>query len=511
MIRYVSLLCKMFGPEKGQRHGYPGHPELEQAMCRLYARTGNPSHLAFAKYLVETRGVLEPDLGYRSYFVWEAEQRKDPYFHRAVCDRIDDGRYAQWHAPLHDQDSILGHAVRAMYLITAAADFGGDSLEDARRLWTDAVDNKMYSTGGFGSVPRNEGFSDIPHFLPNSQDEGGCYAETCASIGAMMVSERLLSYRLDGKVRDVLERCLLNTVLGGASLDGQQFYYDNPLATWGENKSERSDWFEVSCCPPNLARTMGLLGGYTWSTQLDETENVIHLDVYLYLSAKRQILLPDGRSANVTMSSEMPWQCKTVVSLEAPGTWSWIVNLPHPDYAEDFVISGAQGCVSEVAGYNSCDVASRSSLSVSFSMPIRFLSPHPDTHQDTLTLTRGAIVYTAESVDNHDLDERSPHFARVGIKQDANIEEMPMEIHGISMMGLRIKPVYLKQWLGKVDIGSTRAVTDSAVRSWTPVEHGMTMVPFFARSNRGGAGRLRTAFSRVSCSDVQREDQPVRL
>lgn len=44
--------------------------------------------------------------------------------------------------------------MRALYLTTAAADLGGEFLEDAHRLWTDAVDKKMYATGGIGSRPR---------------------------------------------------------------------------------------------------------------------------------------------------------------------------------------------------------------------------------------------------------------------------------------------------------------------------------------------------------------------
>jgi DUF1680 family protein len=62
--------------------------------------------------------------------------------------------YNQSHVPLHEQDAILGHSVRAFYLTTAAADLGGEYLEDAKRLWQDAVDHKMYATGGFGTEPR---------------------------------------------------------------------------------------------------------------------------------------------------------------------------------------------------------------------------------------------------------------------------------------------------------------------------------------------------------------------
>jgi DUF1680 family protein len=63
-------------------------------------------------------------------------------------------RYSQSHLPLINQETIEGHSVRALYLTTAAADFGQEFLGVAKRLWDDAVDKKMYATGGLGSRPR---------------------------------------------------------------------------------------------------------------------------------------------------------------------------------------------------------------------------------------------------------------------------------------------------------------------------------------------------------------------
>jgi hypothetical protein len=71
-----------------------------------------------------------------------------------TMDSIDEQEYNQSHLPIHEQMTILGHSVRAFYLTTAAADVGGAFVDDARRLWDDAVGKKMYPTGGFGSEPR---------------------------------------------------------------------------------------------------------------------------------------------------------------------------------------------------------------------------------------------------------------------------------------------------------------------------------------------------------------------
>lgn len=60
----------------------------------------------------------------------------------------------------------------------------------------------------------------------------------------MMTSERILSHGLDGRVRDVMELCLLNAVLGGGALNGRQFSYANKQATYEDEVATRADWFE---------------------------------------------------------------------------------------------------------------------------------------------------------------------------------------------------------------------------------------------------------------------------
>lgn len=111
-------------------------------------------------------------------------------------------RYQQAHKPIIEQETIEGHAVRAMYLLTAVSDLVRvDKSEDAEskrtaveRLWNNMVQKKMYLTGGIGAIKQWEGFG-IDYFLPSGTDEGGCYSETCASIGVMMLAERLLQVR----------------------------------------------------------------------------------------------------------------------------------------------------------------------------------------------------------------------------------------------------------------------------------------------------------------------------
>lgn len=108
----------------------------------------------------------------------------------------------QAHLPIKEQQTIEGHSVRAMYLLTAVADVirmdqlnavsKSQNIQRALyRLWDNMVQRKMYVTGGIGAIKQWEGFGS-DYFLPQGTDDGGCYAETCASIGVMMLAERML-------------------------------------------------------------------------------------------------------------------------------------------------------------------------------------------------------------------------------------------------------------------------------------------------------------------------------
>jgi len=197
---YVDLLCKTFGSDPGQTHGYPGHPEIELALLRLYDRTEVPRYLTLAKYFITERGNPTGCNG-RHYFDVEAEARgADPNMKPAFYPEPRSLWYHQAHLPIAEQQTIEGHSVRAMYLLTSVADLvrieqGHNDLRIATyRLWRNMINQKMYLTGGIGAIKQWEGFG-LDYYLPQGTSEGGCYSETCAAIGVMMLAQRLLQVR----------------------------------------------------------------------------------------------------------------------------------------------------------------------------------------------------------------------------------------------------------------------------------------------------------------------------
>lgn len=206
MNRYVDLIDQKFGAGEDKRHGYPGHPEIELALLRLFELTGNDTPLKVARFFIEERGNPKGQDG-RHFYDVESEERGDnskewPAYYPEARSYW----YHQAHLPILEQKEIMGHSVRAMYLLIAVADLvriakddGDDKFAEQYKaametLWSNMVEKKMYLTGGIGAMDQWEGFGN-EYFLPQGTDEGGCYNETCAAIGILMLAERALQAR----------------------------------------------------------------------------------------------------------------------------------------------------------------------------------------------------------------------------------------------------------------------------------------------------------------------------
>jgi hypothetical protein len=275
-IRWADHFDSIFGPNK--RHWVTGHQELELALVKLYKTTKNEKYLKLSHWLLEERGHK-----YAFGYTWTDWK---------------DTAYAQDVLPVREQKEITGHAVRAMYLYTGAADVAaltGDEgyMKAMKTVWEDVVFRNMYITGSIGSSGSNEGFSK-DYDLPNEN----AYCETCASVGMILWNQRMNILTGESKYTDVLERSLYNGALDGLSLTGDRFFYGNPLASNGRHA--RREWFGTACCPANIARLVTSLGDYIYGSS---TEGIW---VNLYIGSNMTVKIVNTE-VSLNMQTNYPW------------------------------------------------------------------------------------------------------------------------------------------------------------------------------------------------------------
>jgi uncharacterized protein len=426
--RQVDLVAKLFGPNEGQKRGYCGHEEIELALVRLYRLTGERRYLDLASYFIDERG--RPP----HYFDVEARARgADPadYWYTTY-------HYNQSHVPVRAQDRVVGHAVRAMYLYCAMADLAAVKedaglLEACRLLWRDLNGKRLYVTGGLGPSEHNEGFT-TDYDLPNET----AYAETCASVGLVFWAHRMALLEGDGRYGDVLEQALYNNSLSGLSLDGERFFYDNPLASRGGH--HRWTWHRCPCCPPNIARLIASLGSYVYSTAPGE------LTAHLYVQSDAQVQV-DGAKVTVRQTSNYPWEGAIAFAVDPETEAEFTLRLRIPSWCRsaELAVNGQRIDVKAVTERGYAAIRRRwqrgDQVALGLAMPVERIYAHPDVQADQgrVALKRGPIVYCVEAVDT----SAPPHLLKLP-RESAIVANLEPDLLGgvatLSGTALAIRP-----------------------------------------------------------------------
>jgi len=384
--RFADHIATQFGREEGKRRGYPGHEEIELALVKLARATGEGRYADLAKYFVDERGA-EPH-----YYDTESKARGEKPRPRHRYDEI------QAHLPVREQSTIEGHAVRACYLFAGAADVAAEAgdvelFEAVKTVWENATTRRMYVTGGVGSTRHGERFT-TDYDLPNRS----AYAETCAAISLVFWAKRMLEVEADARYADVMERALYNGVASGISLDGEKFFYVNPLESAGDH--HRQEWFGCACCPPNIARLYASLGHYAYSVA--DGEAYVHL--YAQGSAAFEM---GGARVSLDVKTAYPWKEKVTlkVSPDKPVEFALALRLPGWCRKPVAKLNGKAVSVKKAdKGYLrlSRKWKKGDKVDLAFPMPIERVESHPKVRADAgrVAIQRGPVVYCLEEVDN---------------------------------------------------------------------------------------------------------------
>ena len=434
----------------GKKDGVPGHEEIEMALVELYRTTGEARYLELAKYFVEARGK-----GYAG-----------------------GSPYHQDHAPLREQQDVVGHAVRAMYLFAGATDVyletGDASLRAALEgLWSNMTAKRQYVTGGIGSRYEGEAFGK-DYELPNER----AYTETCAAIGSIMWSWRMAQIEADAKYADAIEHALYNAVLPGISLDGKTYFYQNPLEDDGTHR--RQPWFHCACCPSNVSRLLASLPGYFYSVSEEG------IWVHLYARNEARITLPDGKEITVRQETDYPWDRNVRIEVDGGGAeFAVFVRVPAWCAGEAVVSTPADA---EVGSGSYTGVRKKwkkgDAIQMTLPMPVRRIACHPHVAENRgrVALQRGPLLFCLEGCDHPGVDLRD-----LVLPLDAKVSASPRTDPDGVLMTLQAEAVVAPPapgWDGKLYRGT---------QSIKPPEPGkrapLAAVPYYSWANRA-AGRM---------------------
>ena len=489
--RLLDVVCRLadhidsvFGPGDNQLHGYPGHPEIELALMRLYDVTQEPRYIALVKYFVEARGT-QPH-----FYDIEYEKRgKTSYWNTyGPAWMVMDKPYSQAHQPISEQPVAIGHAVRFVYLMTGVAHLARLSQDEGKRrdclrLWKNMARRQLYITGGIGSQSSGEAFSS-DYDLPNDT----VYAESCASIGLMMFARRMLEMETDSQYADVMERALYNTVLGGMALDGKHFFYVNPLEVHPKSlkfnhiydhvKPVRQRWFGCACCPPNIARVLTSLGHYIYTPH----DDVLYINLYVGNSVE----IPVGNEAlRLRISGNYPWQEQVKIVIDSSSPVNHTLALRLPDWCDkpQVTLNGAPVTQDVRKGYLHISHLWQEgdTLQLTLPMPVRRIYGNPLVRHQAgqVAVQRGPLVYCLEQADNGE------QLHNLQLPRDARFSAV--EGKGIFARKILLQAPGYKQ---TAEDAENQALWhyDRAPSSRQPQV--LTFIPWFSWANRG-EGEMR--------------------
>ncbi len=388
-----------------------GHEEIELALVKLYKATGEDRYLKLADWFLDQRGR-----GYGKGAIWDKPEWGPKYAQKgAIWDKPEWGpKYAQDDVPVKDQKEITGHAVRAMYLYTGAADVAVAKndlgyMKAMKTVWEDVVYRNMYVTGGIGSSGSNEGFS-VDYDLPNEN----AYSETCASVGMVFWNQRMNLLEGQSQYIDVLERSLYNAALDGLSLTGDRFFYGNPLASSGQHF--RKEWFGTACCPSNISRLVASVGDYIYA----KNENGIWVNLFIANQTEFDL---SGEKVAVEMKTNFPWEGKVELEINPESAKRFPINLRIPGWIQEnpvpgklysflkeektnftLLVNGEKANFQQENGYAVLDREWKKGDRITYELPlkIRELQSRPEVlaNTDRIAIQRGPLVYCVEGADN---------------------------------------------------------------------------------------------------------------
>ncbi|MBW8684621.1 aceric acid hydrolase [Chitinophaga rhizophila] len=451
-------------PEQARNAICPSH---YMGIIEMYRTTSDKKYLALARKLIDIRG-LTPGTDDNS-------------------DRV----------PFRDMKRVAGHAVRANYLLAGVADVyaeTGDTtlLRSLHLLWDDIINKKMYVTGGCGALYDGvsvDGTSYNPDTVQKVHQSYGrnyqlpnhsAHNETCANIGNLLWNRRMLELTGEAKYADIVELTLYNSILSGVSMNGEGFFYTNPLAASQAYPYQlrwmggRQPYIALSnCCPPNTVRTIAEVSNYMYSQQ----DAGISIDMYGGNILKTR--LKDGSRISLEQKTDYPWDgTVSIVIKEAPGkTMDVALRIPGWCQSATVTVNGKKVTAPVIsATYHriSRQWKAGDQITLTMDMPATLITANPlvEETRNQVAVKRGPVVYCLESPDLNGQPLNS-----VMIPADVKFHPTILNIANGRVMGLQ----------GEARVAAPANWQNTLYQPLNAVSRPqqITLIPYYAWANRG--------------------------
>ena len=473
--RVADYLHGVFMPRPANLAHFGFNPSQIMGCIDLYRATANQRHLELATVFVDMRGS-----------------------------RPGGSDLNQTYMPLRKETTAVGHAVTSGYLYCGGADLLAETcdpeLQQAlTRIWNNLVETKQYVTGGTAAL--HFGFSQRPELFnnPNAADgprprrthvheahglefqlpNATAYNETCANIAHAMWALRMLRLTGDARYADNMELVLYNNLLSGMSLDGLKFCYTNPLRWHGEEHTllsqdhpERWDDFHCYCCPPNVLRTLASLHNWAYGRSEDA------LWVLLYGSSEVATRFAPDQPVRIRQETEYPWDAEIRFEVQEADNVPFGLHLRIPAWARDASLSVNSEPESEPQPGTFCTVQrvwnTGDEVVLHIPLPVRRLRANAKVEEarNHTAIARGPVVYCAESAD---LPEGTA-LADVHLSRSSRFKPVRKHAELADLVTLQVDAYRLRERpLGLY----------GEVETATPVDIGLTLIPYYAWNNRG--------------------------
>ncbi|MHC4202719.1 MAG: glycoside hydrolase family 127 protein, partial [Planctomycetota bacterium] len=380
-----DYLCREFRPRPARLVHFPWNPSVYMGLVEMYRTTGNRDYLELAEIMIGSRGTA-PGGNHRNGGTDQTQDR----------------------VPLRQETEAVGHAVCGTYLYCGAADLCAETgdkevLAALERIWESIALRKMDITGsvamGGGRTRRGD---PVHEAFGHDYAQPNLYNETCANIAGGMFNWRMLLLSGDAKYADLMERVAYNCLNASVDLEGENWFYCNPLKwTGGRGKGHLTGlrWRTNNCycCPPSVARTTAKLHSWMYSTSDDG------LWVHLYGGNELATVMADGSPVKLTQETDYPWDGNVRLIVNEAGREAFAIRLRVPGWAESAGLKLNGRALPDAARPGTYATIRRrwkagDVIELDLPMPVRLMEANPKVRKlrNMVAVMRGPLVYCLE-------------------------------------------------------------------------------------------------------------------